>query len=218
MEGEHFMSRHLLTLIVIGFFLSGCATLARGPNVDMVVDTQPPGAVVATDLETKQSRKLRKNNPDAEPMYYGCPATPCEFEISRRSEFIMTISTEGHEPVKLGVDHSLHKESLNANLAGSAGTGVLAGAGVGAITAALASGGYMTGGAAVAGTAAAAATVAGGVGLISIGVDAASGAMQNLNPNPIFLVLPPKGKTFEPDPKVEEILEKRRQRNKISGR
>ncbi len=196
-------------LIIISIDLAGCATVARGSNVDMVIDTQPAGAVVTTDLETKQSRKLRKENPDSPASYYGCPATPCEFEMSRKAEFIMTIATPGYEAVEIGVDHSRHKESMNANLAGSAGVGVATAAGVGALGASLASAGYITTSAAVAGTAIAAATVAGGVGLLSIGVDSATGALMNLNPNPVFLVLPPKGKDFEKDPKVALIRRKR---------
>jgi len=201
--------KNILVTIIISLHLGACATISRGPNVEMVVDSQPAGAVVTTDLETKKSQKLRKSNPDAQPSFYGCAATPCEFEISRRSEFIMTITADGHEPIEIGVDNSLHRESLKANLAGAGGVGALTAAGVGAIGAGFASAGYITSGAALGTTAAAAATVAGGVGLVSIGVDAVSGAMLNLNPNPVFLVLPRKGKSFDPDPKVAIIRRNR---------
>ncbi len=51
--------------------------------------------------------------------------------------------------------------------------------------------------------------MAAGVGVVSIGVDAISGAMLNLRPNPIFVKLPPKGTAFEPHEKVKIIRDKR---------
>jgi len=203
------MGKHLILIFLLCWTLSGCATIARGSNVDMVVDTEPQGAVVTTDLETKKSVRARLSDPSMKPEYYGCPATPCEFEMSRRSEFIMTINHPGYEPVEIGVDHSLHKESLNANVAGSTGAGVVAGATMGLAGASFASAGLATSGAVVGATAIAAASVTAGFAVIGIGVDSATGAMQNLNPNPVFLVLPPEGTKFEPDPKVQEVKNKR---------
>ncbi len=124
--------------------------------------------------------------------------------MRRRSEMILTITHKGYEPVEIGIDSGLSKESLNANLLGSAGTGAALGIGGGIILAPLiGTSSAIAGGAAVAGT------MAAGVGVVSIGVDAISGAMLNLRPNPIFVKLPPKGTAFEPHAKVKTIRDKR---------
>lgn len=201
-------SHTLLLLSLICIYLSGCATLARGTNDKMVIDTEPPGAVVLTDKELPKSKSARKNNPSLQATYYGCPATPCEFKLPRRSEFIMTISKQGYEDIEIGVDYSLHKESLNANLAGSAATG----AGLGLATGALAAGIMGTGGVAIGSAAAAASVATLGIGAVALGIDGATGAMMNIRPNPIFITLPPEGTSFEPHPGVKKIKEKRRQK------
>ena len=201
--------RFAFICMVAALYLGGCATVARGSNTKMVVDTQPQGAVVSTDLETKDSRRARKRDATVPAQYYGCPATPCEFKMPRRSLFIMTIDHPDHDPIQIGVDHSLHKESLNANLAGSAGTGAAVGVGVGALGASLASAGYISSGTAAAGAGLAMATVTAGVAVVSLGVDGATGALLNLNPNPVFIALPPKGTPIEEDPKITVVREKR---------
>lgn len=202
------MKRHFVILSLVGIYLSGCATVARGTKDKMVIDTEPPGAVVITDKELPESKSARRKDPNLEATYYGCAATPCEFKLPRRSEFILTISKSGYEDVEIGVDYGLHRESLNANLAGSAATG----AGIGLATGTLVAGLMGTGGVAV-GTAAAAAGVATlGIGAVALGVDGATGAMMNIRPNPIFINLPPEGTIFEPHPGVAALREKRRKR------
>jgi len=203
------MKRHLLLLVVIGFFLTGCATVARGSHDKMAISTEPSGAVVTTDKETIASQKARKKNPDLMAEYYGCAATPCEFEVPRKSEFIMMIEKTAYETVEIGIDHGIHKESLNANLAGSAGAGVAMGVGMGVAVGSIATVGSGT---AVAAGATAAAAVALPLVLTSVIVDSSSGAIYNLRPNPIVLVLPPKGTEFKPHPKVKAIREKRAQK------
>jgi len=201
--------RHLIILGLSGLYLSGCATVARGTNTKMIIDTEPTGAAVLTDKERPSSKKARKKNPSLEAVYYGCPSTPCEIKMPRRAEFIMTIRKDGYEDVEIGVDSGLHKESLNANLAGSAGVGVTLGLATGALAGAFTGGGIATG---VAAGAAGIATS--GVLAVSVGVDAATGAMLNLRPNPIVLALPPKGTTFEPHPGVKKIRDKRAKKTK----
>lgn len=200
------MKQHFLLLSVLGIFLSGCATVARGTTDNMAISTEPPGAEVITDKETKESRRARKTNPDLTIQYYGCAATPCEFEVPRKSEFIMTIKKDNYEPVEIGVDSGLHKESLNANLAGSTGTGIAVGVGMGLAVGSISG---IGGGTAVAAGATSAAVVALPLLITSMAVDGTSGALLNLRPNPVALVLPPKGTEFEPHPKVKAIREKR---------
>ena len=203
------MSRYLGFLIGVSFCISGCATVARGTNDKMVIDTEPPAAIVTTDKELPKSKSARKKDPGLNPQYYGCPATPCEFKLPRRSEFIMTISKEGFEDVEIGVDYGLHKESLNANLAGSAVTGV----GIGLATGTVVAGLMGSGGVAMGAAAATAGVMTAGIGAVSIGIDGATGAMMNVRPNPIFINLPPEGTVFEPHPGVEALREKRRKRD-----
>ena len=200
-----------ILLAIVGIYLSGCATVTRGTHTKMVIDTDPIGASITTDLELPSSKSARKKNPDLAPEYYGCLATPCEIKMPRRSEFIMTIRREGYEDVEIGVDSGISKQSLNANLAGSTGVGV----GVGLSTAALVSG--LSGGLTSATTGAVLGTAGvatGGLILISVGLDTASGAILNLRPNPIVLTLPPEGTEFEPHPKVKKIEERRAKRQK----
>ena len=197
--------KHFTLLIFMGVYLTGCATVSRGTKDKMVIDTEPTGAAIMTDKELPKSKAARKKKPALEAKYYGCPATPCEFKIPRRSEFIMTISRAGYEDVEIGVDYGLHKESLNANLAGSAATGLGLGLAAGAFVAGLAG----TGGIAVSAAAASAGIATLGIGAVSIGVDAATGAMMNVRPNPVFITLPPKGTEFTPHPGAIALREKR---------
>jgi len=92
------MKNLYLIFILAALFLVNCATLTRGTNEPYKVVTQPPGAVVTTTLETVDSIKARKNNPDLAPSYHGCSPTPCEFIVPRRSKFIVRIEREDYEP------------------------------------------------------------------------------------------------------------------------
>ena len=170
---------------------SACATVARGPNADMVVDTEPPGATVTTDLPAKG--KLAAGR--------GCAPTPCTFEVPRRAKFLMTVEREGYEPYEVGVISTRHKESLDANLRGAGGMGAGMGMAIGATGAAYGFGGTTV----IAAGAVAAASVAAGVGLISLGVDGATGALLNPNPNPVFIELAPEGVEVAEDPTVERL-------------
>lgn len=200
-----------IALLIITIWLSGCATITRSPNDKMAVSTVPSQAVVTTDKETSESKRRRKKSPDVKPVYYGCAATPCEFKMPRRSEFIMTISKDGYEDVEIGIDNGISKKSLNANLAGSAGTGAVVGITSGAFVASFA-GALGSGGAAGLGAGAgatAAAVTALPLFAASTIVDVSSGALLNLRPNPITITLPPEGTKFEPHPKVQLIRDKR---------
>ena len=197
--------RFYLILAITSLYLSGCATVARGTHTKMVVSTQPDAASVITDKETNSSKKARKKTEGLEPVYYGCPATPCEFKVPRRSEFIMTITKNGFEDVEIGVDSGISKESLKANLAGGVGTGAAAGLTVGVLGTAFSVG---AGASATAGITAAAA-VALPIVAVSTIVDGTSGALLNVRPNPVVISLPPTGTEFLPHPKVQEIRDKR---------
>jgi len=183
-------------IIVLTIALSGCATVARGSNADFTVDTLPPGARVTTDLPAKGDHLAGR----------GCEPTPCSFEVSRKADFLLTISKDGYEPVEIGVVSRKHQESLNANFAGASATGLAIGGGFGTaiLTSGIGSTFFTTGEAILAG-AAVGGIVTGGVGVVSLGVDAASGALLNPNPNPVFMELPIAGTEVEEHPTVERL-------------
>ncbi len=105
--------RNFVLYFIAAAFLTGCATVSRGTSDKLIIDTEPAGALVTTDLERPKSKFARRKDPSLPARYFGCPATPCEIKMRRRSEMILTISHKGYEPVEIGIDSGLSKESLN---------------------------------------------------------------------------------------------------------
>jgi len=170
--------------------------MIRGTKDDMVVKPEPPGARVSTTLETPESLRARRKDSAAEPVYYGCSATPCAIEMPRKADFLLTIEKPGFEPVTIAVEGKLGKRGLTANVAQGTSALVIAG-----LTGAWAANFSLLGSASAgAGAGAGAAAATAGVLLVPLGVDAATGSMLNHNPNPIELVLPPVGTDHTPDP------------------
>lgn len=219
------MSRRLPLLFCLfaGLTLSACATAVRGPNVDFVVATEPPGAIVSTDLLTRESRLERRrledealgrgrvqgrnmNAPDLpvsqeaidlsavfEPEFRGCQPTPCQFEVSRRSEFTATVTLPGYHPATIEITSGFGRGGSGAAAAGSAasasGAYLVA---YGSVTMVETIVGAFFGGASVSSSAASTATVtAASAGAVFLLVDVASGAMLDVRPNPLVLVLVP---------------------------
>ena len=187
--------------------LSACATVTRGPNVDFNVVTEPAGAKVTTNLLTPDSRRdfarfERDGGMDAasfSPVYFGCEATPCSFEVSRRSEFDVTIERDGYHPVTVSVQSGFVTGNDQADIAGGflvtpeaanaaivASGIVITASGLIAASSAITYSSYLS-----------SAAVAGlgiytlGAGALAVGVDLASGSMLNLSPNPLILVMVP---------------------------
>jgi hypothetical protein len=175
--------------IIAMLALTGCATVIRGPNVAFKVATDPVGAQVKTDLLTRKSKRDHDAQ-SGEPLEYrGCSPTPCEFQVSRRSEFTATVTMEGYHDASVEITSGI----------GSGGSG------------ASATGGIIVTGAAYstvyglasfwpmvfqtstnAGAAASATQAATGVGLVFVGVDVLSGAMLAVRPNPVVLIMIPE--------------------------
>lgn len=144
--------------------LSGCATIIRGPNTEFTIATEPPGAAVATDLEIP---KWDRSNPE----YYSCPSTPCTFEISRRSNFTVSIELDGYHAATVDITSGFgkagSKSSTAGAMAGASGAYVVSYSVITATTSALsavATAG-MAGSVATTGAGSAAASGAAGVGL-----------------------------------------------------
>ncbi len=179
-------------------YMSGCATVVRGTSEDFQVATNPAGARVTTTLEMPSSRKARQKNPDLLAQNYGCAATPCAIKVPRRSTFIAKVEKTGYQTVRVIVRPSGTKTAKIADgvsmtspsKAVAAGTVIGDTALVGAsITAASA----LTYGLAETVAAPYLATGLSGFSIFYapafIAVDAASGSMLSLYPNPVALIL-----------------------------
>ena len=182
---------------------SACATVVRGSNVEFEVYTDPPGAQVATNLKTNKTKRIElrarrkgKDVPDGfVPIYHGCDETPCAFEVSRRSEFEVVVTKDGYHPATVQITSGFGRGGTGQSLGGAAITAT--GAYIVsysvysyAITAGTL--GLASSGAVAAGAGSAAATGAAGIGIIFLGVDVISGAMLDVRPNPLVLVLIPE--------------------------
>lgn len=218
-------------LITLALGLPGCATVIRGPNVDFQVITDPPGATVKTDVETARSLRAQRRHDNRErlgklkegethvPVYYGCAPTPCSFEISRRAEFTVMVENEGYHDATVQVTSGFGGGAAGSSVAGAAasatGAYVVSYGVVSALSSAVAS--IVTLGTTTASStgAASAATVgAASVGVLVLGVDLVSGAMLNLRPNPMALVLIPSDQPLpdaesayiDNEEKLDEVL------------
>ena len=207
--------------------MSACATAIRGTTTEFSVATEPSGASVTTDLETFASRqntmRLKRSGDydeaTAEPEFYTCAPTPCSFEVSRRSEFLVTVNLDGYHPATVQVTSGFGEQGQAVSTAGA--IAVASGAylvtvatytsfyatlyGVAsALTYGLAS--YGAGATAGAGVVAASGAATGLLfGGLMLGVDLASGALLDLSPNPVILVLVPEEKPFPTD--TDEIID-----------
>jgi hypothetical protein len=85
--------------------VGACATVTRGTTDQVTFTSEPPEAEVRTSIG------------------YSCPATPCTFEVSRKSEFIATFSKEGYEPLQIPVQTRV----AGTGAAGFAGNVILGG-------------------------------------------------------------------------------------------
>lgn len=214
--------------------LPACATAIRGPNVDFHIVTDPPGATATTDLETPESRRAlrrfeaRQDRGELEDgdshiaAYYSCAPTPCSFEVSRRAEFTLTVENEGYHTATVEVTSGFGRGGAGSSAAGAAATatgayvvsyGVMSAAS--SIIASVLTLGTTT--ASSTGAASVATVGAAGVGILAIGVDLASGAMLDLRPNPVGLILIPQDQPLpdqdsgyiETEEELEEILRAR---------
>lgn len=117
-------------VIAAALSLAGCATITRGSNDTLVVNSTPTGAQVKmSDGQT-------------------CNNTPCTFKASRKSELNVLITKEGCKPQQVRVSNKVAGGG-SAAMAGN----VLVG------------------------------------GIIGAGVDASTGAMLDLVPNPVEVTL-----------------------------
>ncbi len=118
-----------LLIICLMALTSACATITRGSNDTLVIETDPPSA------EARLSNGL-------------ICKTPCSLKMKRKEACVVKIEREGYEPVEVNITPQIS----GGGSAGMAGN-VLFG------------------------------------GLIGAAVDAGSGAMYDLKPNPVVIKL-----------------------------
>jgi hypothetical protein len=95
--------------------LGGCATVTRGTTNQISISSEPSGAEARSSLG------------------HACTATPCTWEISRKSEFVVSFSKEGYADMQVPVSTRI----AGAGAAGFAGNiliGGVVGMGVDAAT------------------------------------------------------------------------------------
>ncbi|MEM8988481.1 MAG: PEGA domain-containing protein [Pseudomonadota bacterium] len=117
--------------------LPACATVTRGTNVDMIIESNPSEADIR--LSTGQT----------------C-ITPCTLKMPRKNGFNVMAKKEGYKT---------YEGSVDAKLSGGGGAGFVGNALIG--------------------------------GVIGAGVDVASGAMNDLVPNPLIITLEPEDSELE---------------------
>ena len=184
---------------------TACATVTRGPNVKFHIVTDPEGGVVTTDL--------KRGSDDGEPEYHECEPTPCYIHVSRRSEFVTTVTKEGYHPATVEITSGFGKSGSAVSATGTVAVAASAYVSVYTLyTGATLLPALLTGSSLSSGAAAASTQAATGFGVIMLGVDLASGAMLDVRPNPLILVLIPEDqpipeKTYlETKEELEEFL------------
>lgn len=173
----------LFRLSALVFLLLGttaCMTATRGTSAEFYIITEPPGASVVTNLQTKENRKARRADSSIPVEYHRCEETPCSFEVSRRDEFELWIELDGYHKSAACIESEVQLLPTSA-AAAQAGAGI-GGSQVIVATAAptTISGAFST--ALWAGTAATA-------GLASATVDTTTGAILGPTPNPLAVEL-----------------------------
>ena len=123
------MYKYLVAMLAVGI-ATGCASITRGTDDVLVIDSDPQGAEVS--LSNGMS----------------CTSTPCSFTLPRKSDIGVTVRKDGCDSVESNVTH----KTASSGAAGVAGNVLLG-------------------------------------GVIGLGVDAATGASQDLVPNPLKVSL-----------------------------
>ena len=105
----------IIAAIAVAVALSGCATVTRGTTDQIQVITTPSEAQVTTSTGNQ------------------CPATPCTFEVSRKSEFVITAKKPGFQDASVPVSTRIAGTGA-AGFAGNVLIGGIVGMGVDAAT------------------------------------------------------------------------------------
>lgn len=198
-----------IAILLCLFTLSACATVSKGTHERVLFETVPPGAAVVTEIETTASKAARRKDADTVPEYFSCAPTPCEIRLSRRTNTIATLTYPGMEPLEFAITSGASRRNLAPNATGGLAAGATIAA-TGALINSTLGAAAVSAGAMVAPAAVVALAVGGSMAL----VDVASGAGLKLSPNPLSIVMVPKGTEVVPDPEVEKLRAKANYRRK----
>ncbi len=157
--------------------LAGCATVVRGTTDTLTITTIPEGARVVSDIPVSTAEATSEQAG----AFYGCPATPCSFEVPRRSGGQFTVSLAGHQPIRYRIVSSV-----------TTSNDVLA---PGTIIAGLPPGSHVVVGTPQAGSQLGLRGASGLTGVVTYGagsvIDAMSGANLNVVPQAVTIYLAP---------------------------
>jgi hypothetical protein len=95
--------------------LGGCATVTRGTTSQVTISSEPAGAEARSSLG------------------HACTATPCTWEVSRKSEFVVSFAKDGYAEMQVPVSTRIAGAGA-AGFAGNVLIGGLVGMGVDAAT------------------------------------------------------------------------------------
>lgn len=99
------MSAPCLYLLLAMFGLSACATMTQGAREGLRVESVPPGATALTDIKSTGMHSVDG--------YVGCSPTPCSISISRKSNPVVHVTLDGHQPIKFKVTSAVATSSTS---------------------------------------------------------------------------------------------------------
>lgn len=105
----------IITAAAVAAGLGGCATVTRGTTDQITINSEPAGAEARSSLG------------------HACASTPCTWEVSRKSEFIVSFSKPGYHDTQVPVQTRIAGAGA-AGFAGNVLIGGLVGMGVDAAT------------------------------------------------------------------------------------
>lgn len=109
------MTTRILLAAAVAAALGGCATVTRGTTDQITISSEPAGAEARSSLG------------------HACTSTPCTWEVSRKSEFVVSFSKPGYEDTQVPVQTRIAGAGA-AGFAGNVLIGGLIGMGVDAAT------------------------------------------------------------------------------------
>jgi hypothetical protein len=156
--------------------ISACATVTQGMNEGVEINSVPPGATALTDIKSRSNKAIDG--------YLGCRPTPCSISISRKVDPVISVSLDGHTPIKFKVTSAVATSSTSIP--------------TGSLVAGLPKGSHVVAGQAdflkripVGGRVVASGIMTLGIGtIVDVGI---TGANKNLSPNPVTVFLAPLG-------------------------
>lgn len=101
--------------VALAVLLSGCATATRGTSEIVIVHASPEGAQIATNIGLT------------------CNTSPCSLQVSRKQEFVVTVSKEGYKTQTVHVGTKVAPGGV-AGMAGNVLIGGVIGVGVDSVS------------------------------------------------------------------------------------